>query len=1672
MTKDYVVSSGGKVDAVVMALVKKANDEEKPVRVAIFGSLQEIGRKQPNLVLSSILDFFMKNPGLDQPHRIILLQVLQKVLQQHLDNTNADICQNLIELGMNEMLGKPEIVPEWQSEACELLLVLGTKFSKQIMEKLIAKFTPGKVPHYFVMKLFGDLATHSPNDVVPLLKDVVARSVPITSSIKKDNMRWVFSYAISHFSEAIVHYIANAESDFSMQFVTYGSELYPAYEIMLNVWLNSKESKVRLMTAKAIGNLCAILPREQFETQLPKLMPHILNLFKKEREILPVTQAVCSVLEVGVQSAKAAIAEAEADPNALIPTLALEPMLPTVLNIIHPLCVQPVDESNPSSVKNNNELLRCHEVIGNAFPNALISFLLERLDVTNPKSKDPNTRAGTLLIIRHLVDRIDPSLEGHKELLVIGMKTPCQTEQNLKVQKNLAQVIISMSSKNYLELEGGEELVQFILKVNALSDAQIERAVAALKGKPQSAGTPSHDELRSLCDDILNISSTAVPCMDPVLWPFLFEFVVDPKFTPAAGILAKAIGSLASRKREEWESGEADDEKKDFYLVDFDKHVNLPRPHDLIARWFVLSTGALRRNKQGENVLECLRACGPILNEEVAALWDNALVKLVVFIQSKQDNWAQQKWEDLILRLLAETIKIVSDDSWTMKIGESLAEQLPSYANDPELKANALKQLGLVLQKLNHKQFIRTQLDLMFSSTNHANDAERLGCAQGFGYCAATHLDIALEKVQDQLGGKKKEEKKKGGFFDSFFSGGSSAPPSGDKVRTAMLVFGYITAYSSPKLITSRLEVTILVSMRPQLQKKNITPALSDTLIQTIDLIGKTVHPTHLRVEQFIFKPRDELLRHVLDYITMLPPVKTHALKVRTSGLSAITTLLNLEPALTEELENELVSKIIKFYTLRDQEEVPQKGKKKDDKKGAAPAKVETSPEQLKEIKELYQNLNETLGSIVYMNTTVPCLSRLLGHVEPHARSNDPNVRKIAITTTFYLLERFVEYLSNGIQLDQKEFVNVGKCLSSVVPRVTDSSRPIRIAALRATQYFLFIDYILQNPQEQTDDEEIIEMPEHLDSLSEMLERVESPELSSQFSAANELASVVCEVLSEQELCKLLLSLLDGLTDADASASSGTCIVLNSVIKLRGDAFLPQVGDLISGMLKAMEKISHEKTINGTLHSIRTLSKHHPLPVINALVGSPLPHSSYVVTSLQAISKDEELLEILLDHLLDTLNNSQCVEKGKEGDVASKESCSATCTLRYIFDILPPEVLLEERFAAFFSTLILRFGTTAKVGSEKPRADLIETFIMFVKQIDSSKMEGILKDEISLKSDISYATGVMKLVAEFCQSYPDSVLDMYNFILPYAKGNFPGQRLMVTSAFAEMMNWSKDDEILQNIVNALLISMNDDNLRLQSIIGLGNSAASGEERANKFAASVIDALMSVIDHSDEDICMESMNGLDRVFRVIDGARVQPILINIVHRIRPHFDKKSGKIRASSFRLFGTLCRFGVGSSAELFKQQMHPTFPAVFLHLTDPVRDVQIACKETMRRLVPLYGSEQLNKLVERKWFEANIKLPFDTVSHNFAKIFVKEFAELAPTYVMAFIEFFQSHWPQIRASAATVAGDLLGALPAHDRGTLNPGIVCTAFINLLASSKDADVRESASAAMKLLYDY
>ena len=153
------------------------------------------------------------------------------------------------------------------------------------------------------------------------------------------------------------------------------------------------------------------------------------------------------------------------------------------------------------------------------------------------------------------------------------------------------------------------------------------------------------------------------------------------------------------------------------------------------------------------------------------------------------------------MRLLSETVKVIADDAWVLKVGEALVEQFPLYKNDPELKKSAYKHLGMILQLVSHKEFIRSKLDIMFNDCNHLDEKERQGCAQAFGYASHNHLDIVLEKLNSYATPSKPQESS-GGFFSSLFGSKDDNKQAASKnAGTIVLAYGYVTAYAKTTFV-------------------------------------------------------------------------------------------------------------------------------------------------------------------------------------------------------------------------------------------------------------------------------------------------------------------------------------------------------------------------------------------------------------------------------------------------------------------------------------------------------------------------------------------------------------------------------------------------------------------------------------------------------------------------------------------------------------------------------------------------------------------------------------------------------------------------------------------------------------------------------------------------------
>jgi len=109
-----------------------------------------------------------------------------------------------------------------------------------------------------------------------------------------------------------------------------------------------------------------------------------------------------------------------------------------------------------------------------------------------------------------------------------------------------------------------------------------------------------------------------------VLWPFLLETIIPIQYTEALSIVTKCTAFVAGKKRE----SEAED-----YMIDFDKQVNIPKPHAIISRLLVVLSHPEERPQLGENILAFFKSMGPVLHPSVCDLWDDVVPKMVTYLK-------------------------------------------------------------------------------------------------------------------------------------------------------------------------------------------------------------------------------------------------------------------------------------------------------------------------------------------------------------------------------------------------------------------------------------------------------------------------------------------------------------------------------------------------------------------------------------------------------------------------------------------------------------------------------------------------------------------------------------------------------------------------------------------------------------------------------------------------------------------------------------------------------------------------------------------------------------------------------------------------------------------------------------------------------------------------------
>jgi hypothetical protein len=96
---------------------------------------------------------------LDDSHKTSIINTAEKITKENIDSLNDKLALEWIEFAADEMIKNKdkEASTAIQNAASLLLVAIGKRFVKEVFNQLQKNFTPGQLPHLFVITTMANL---------------------------------------------------------------------------------------------------------------------------------------------------------------------------------------------------------------------------------------------------------------------------------------------------------------------------------------------------------------------------------------------------------------------------------------------------------------------------------------------------------------------------------------------------------------------------------------------------------------------------------------------------------------------------------------------------------------------------------------------------------------------------------------------------------------------------------------------------------------------------------------------------------------------------------------------------------------------------------------------------------------------------------------------------------------------------------------------------------------------------------------------------------------------------------------------------------------------------------------------------------------------------------------------------------------------------------------------------------------------------------------------------------------------------------------------------------------------------------------------------------------------------------------------------------------------------
>ncbi|KAK8975537.1 hypothetical protein V6N11_034544 [Hibiscus sabdariffa] len=1307
-------------------------------------------------------------------------------------------------------------------------------------------------------------------------------------------------------------------------------------------------------------------------------------------------------------------------------------------------------------LKTYNEVHRCFLTVGSIYPEDLFSFLLNKC-----RLKEEPLTFGALCVLKHLLPRSSEAWHNKRPLLLDAVKSLLD-EQSLGIQKALSELIVVMASHCYLVGPTAELFVEYLVRHCASS----EHDRIDLKSSQVKVRSVCPAELRAICEKGLLLLTITIPEMEHVLWPFLLKMIIPRAYTGAVAMVCRCIAELC-RHRSSYNNGIFDDCKD---------CTNVPNPEELFARFVVLLHNPLAREHQATQILTVLCYLAPLFPRNINLFWQDEIPKMKAYVSDpedlKLDPSYQETWDDMIINFLAESLDVIQDTNWVISLGNAFTKQYALYMPDDEHSALLHRCLGILLQKVNDRAYVRGKIDWMYKQANITIPTNRLGLAKAMGLVAASHLDTVLDKLKNILDNVGQSIFQR---FLAIFSESYRREEPDDVHAALALMYGYAARYAPSMVIEARIDALVGTNMLSRFLHVR-HPMAKQAVINAIDLLGRAVINAAENGAPFPLKRRDQLLDYILtlmgrDETDDFADSSLELLRTQALALNACTTLVLVEPKLTIETRNHVMKATLGFFALPN--------------------------DPIDVMNPVIDNLITLLCAILITSgedgrSRAEQLLHILRQIDQYVSSNVDYHRRRGCLAVYEMLVKFRMLCVSGYcalgcrgscthskQIDRlhgnfsnlpsafvspsREALSLGDRVIMYLPRCADTDSEVRKFSAQILDQLFSISLSLPKPLGSSVGGDIELCYGALSSLEDVIAILRSDSSIDPSEVFNRIVASVCILLTKDELVDTLHGCMPGICARIKQSAEGAILaVIEFVMKRGAELSETNISRTAQSLLSAAGLVPEKQLRLEVLGAISSLSENTNAKVVfNEVLtaaardivtkdisrlrgGWPMQDAFHAFSQHIVLSLADEILQAAIFALTAFFRGG-----GKVGKKA-----------------------VEQRYSSVLAALVLQFGKChglASTGQHEPLRSLLTAFQAFCECVGDLEMGKILargseqneKEKwINLIGDLAGCISMKrpKEVQNICKIFTKSLNLQENF-----------QREAAAAALSEFVRYSSGfSSILEEMVEVLCRHVSDESPMVRCLC-LRGLVKIPSVHIYQYTTQVLGVILALLDDLDESVQLTAVSCLLMILETSPNDAVEPILLNLSVRLRNLQVSMNGKMRADAFATFGALSNYGIGALKDAFLEQIHATLPRLILHLHDDDPAVRHACRNTLKRFALLMEIEGLLALFNSNGINSDHRSDYEDFVRDFTRHFVQHLSSRVDTYMASTIQAFDAPWPIIQANAIYVSSSILSLSDDPNILALYYAQVFGMLVGKMSRSADAVVRARSSSAFGLL---